>query len=506
MQKLLSNYKNKIIKHLKIDLLEFTPIILLFWGVYSILFRDIIPIASGFGWDGVEYGKIALNFEELIGKLDAYRAGRIFPSILIYYALKIFHLPTNLSTVLIGFQVYSIIILTLSSFTYNKIVQKTNLTYMAKWIGFIALFINYPLLNLHFYYPALTDGTVFFLALLYIYSFFSKNSLLILITSVFAFFTWPTMIYVGIILYVFLNNNKNYWNIKTNNLKTFLLTSIIISPLIIGYIYNVGYFPIKSILIDLNLYKFNNNIIEQFSYYKFTLAILNILFLYFVYYYTISKINLLQIIKDIFAKENIMRLLVVFSIISVLLFLKSQIQSNELATFTTKDVILRVTDLSLVLPFQYLIGHITYYGPIIVILLLNYKHFINSLKGSATPILFILIICLFFSIGVESRGLINFYPFIVVFLIININFQRIKNKLAYIIIFTTTSIILSKIWFIIKLPSTKYPICTYENLDKFPMQNYFMNFGPWQNFDMYLLHTLVAVLIFILFYVLNLRE
>ncbi len=483
------------------DLFNLTPLFLLIWGVYSVLFRDVIPVASGFGWDGIEYGKIALNFEGLIGSLDTYRAGRIFPSILIYYVLRLFQLPHNLETVLIAFQIYAIIILVLSSFLYIKIAKIIDLKPIAKWIGFIALFINYPILNLHFYYPALTDGTVFFFSLVYIYSYLTNKYLLLLFTSILAFFTWPTMILIGIVLFVFSKNRENYWNVKINFITTFILISILISPLLFGYLYNVGYGSFKLLVIKFNLFSLNNpDIIKPFSLYKLVLALLNILFLYFVFYFIISKINIQQIIKYSFTKQSLLKIAATIAIIALLVYLKSFIEDKELAAFSTKEAILRITDLSLVFPIQYLVSHISYYGPIIILLIIFYNQFIESLKGYFTPVLFILIIMLFFSIGVESRGLINFYPFVVIFLIPIIDFEKIKYLKSFIVTFVISSIIYSKIWLSVGLPSTEFPNCPMENLDKFPMQSYFLNFGPWQNFQMYIVHALVAVFLFFIFY------
>mgnify|MGYP001035266444 CR=1 FL=1 len=151
------------------DYFKYAPIILIVWGLFSIFFIPVIPIASGFGWDGIFHGEVALNFENLIGEISNYESGRIFPSILIHYFYKIFNITLNLKTVLFGFQIYYLVILTLSSFYWILIGTKLKLSNTANWIGFIALFINYPMLNLHFYNPALTDGTVFFMALLMIY-------------------------------------------------------------------------------------------------------------------------------------------------------------------------------------------------------------------------------------------------------------------------------------------------------------------------------------------------
>ena len=68
-----SNFKN-IINN--IDYFNLTPLLVLAWGIFSVLFMPVIPVATGYGWDGVFYGQVALDFSNMIGNISSYHANR----------------------------------------------------------------------------------------------------------------------------------------------------------------------------------------------------------------------------------------------------------------------------------------------------------------------------------------------------------------------------------------------------------------------------------------------
>jgi hypothetical protein len=131
----------------KIDYFTLTPLILLIWGIISVIYIPTLPVANGFGWDGIEYAKIVLHWDTLVGHLDKYRAGRIIPSIFIHYGLKLLSIPISLKSAFIGFQIYTIFIIFCSGLFWIKIVKNASFSNYTKWVGFCALFLNYPLIT-----------------------------------------------------------------------------------------------------------------------------------------------------------------------------------------------------------------------------------------------------------------------------------------------------------------------------------------------------------------------
>ena len=200
-----------------IDYFRLTPAIILLWSLFSFVFLPILPVASGYGWDGVFYGKVVLSFGDMIGEIDGYHVNRIFPAVLIHYIYIILNLPLNIESALFGYRIYNIIIIFISAILWVKIAQKLSFDNYSKWIGFTALFINYPLLNLHFYSPVLTDGTAFFIGLTMLYVYLNINYLLLIVSTMFCFFSWPAGIIVGFILFIFSNSDNSiiYYKFKS---------------------------------------------------------------------------------------------------------------------------------------------------------------------------------------------------------------------------------------------------------------------------------------------------
>ena len=81
-----------------------------------------------------------------------------------------------------------------------------------------------------------------------------------------------------------------------------------------------------------------------------------------------------------------------------------------------------------------------------------------------------------------------------------IDFAKIKNIRLFMLVFIIVSLLYSKILLSIELPSSSFPDSIWNDLDKFPMQWYFMNFGWYMNYQMYLIHATAAVIFLVLFY------
>jgi|GEM_PF-4607649 len=493
------------IKNAKFDYFNLTPLIILLWCLFSFLFRPIIPIASGFGWDGVFYGKVAMNFQNMIGNIDSYHANRIFPGVLIHYFLRLFGLPLSLQSALLGYQIYNIIILVGSAIFWVLITKRLLLKPIAKWVGFCALFINYPLLNLHFYYPALTDGTAFFFGMIMLYSYLEKNNILLLAVTMFSFFCWPAGIIVGFILFIYSNAESVTWVFKPKKTSIFVFL-LLLSPFLafIGFNFagEIKHLIVLSGFDGKIVGKFNNP--DSYTPVNFTYlmnGILNGVYLVVVFWYVLKNFDIVKFISLTFKKRMIPKLIISLLILVILIILKRLIYSPGLSTLTPFGYFsYYFTGTNVRFPLQFIFSHITYWGPIIFVIILFFKNIIAYLQKAELPMMFIFLFAILFSINSEGRPIINFYPFIVVIILQSIDFSEFKNKKLFTILFVFVSILYSKVWLIIELPSTVFPNFISTDLDKFPMQWYFMNFGLFTNALMYWMHAIVAVVFFILFY------
>lgn len=491
----------------KFDFFNFSPVILLIWGVFSILFIPVIPIASGFGWDGVFYGKVALDFQNMIGNMDSYHAGRIFPGILIYYLFVFLHISLNLASVLLAFQIYNIITLVFSAYIWVCISKYSNLNQISRWFGFIALFLNYPVLNFYFYYPPLTDGTAFFIGLLMLYSCIKKNNFVLLIVTILSFFSWPTGIVIGLLIYMYTNIKNEFWSKAENTFNKFILLILILFPLFVLVIGFSNVNIVRALIISLGL---DNNLFHQFNnppnrlifndFYIFINSLIIVSYFFIVYYKFFNDFDIFSFLKLNLTKPKLIKILIVIFILIILTVFKYSLFNPSISTLTLKEYAYSVITRSTRYPLQFLICHISYWGPSILLLIIFWTDVIKFLKNSNLAIMLGFLFTILFSVNAESRAITNFYPFIVFIIIKSVDLQKFKNIRLLAFLFIFTSLLYSKIWLNIKLPSTIFPETIESNLDKFPMQWHFMNFGLWINSQMYIVHALGAIIFFALFY------
>lgn len=491
------------------DYFNLSPIIILLWCVFSFVFTPIMPVASGFGWDGVFYGKVALDFQNMIGNIDSYHANRIFPGVLLHYVYSIINVPLNMDSVLLGFRIYSIIILVGSAIFWVLIANLLSLNSLKKWLGFCALFINYPMLNLHFYYPALTDGTAFFFGLIMLYSYLKKNNVLLLAVTMISFFCWPAGIIVGFILFVF-SISEGFWYYYKLNKTSVVVFLLLLSPFLalIGMNF-VG--EIKHLIVVLGL---DGKIVGKFvnpdqytpvNLIHLTNALFNGAYLILMFWYILKNFDLVRFISSLFQKRLITKIIVSFVVLIILVVLKRTIYSPNLPTLSPIQYFsYYFTGSNVRFPLQFVVCQISYWGPAIILFIIYFKDIINRLQNGNLPFLLIFLYTILLSINSESRPIINSYPFIVVILLESLDLSKIKNLKLFTALFFVISLVYSKVWLPLELPSSVFPQSILTDLDKFPMQQYFMNFGLFINTKMYIVHSLIAVVFFALFwYILN---
>lgn len=498
-------YTMKIITH-KFDYFNLTPLILLLWSLFSFVFLPIIPVASGFGWDGVFYGKVALDFQNMIGNIDSYHANRIFPGVLIHYTYSVLHIPLNLESVLLGYQIYNIIILVGSAIVWVLISKILLLKPIAKWIGFCALFINYPMLNFHFYSPALTDGTAFFIGIIMLYSYLIRNNILLLIITMISFFCWPAAIIVGFILFIY-SNSENIVKYYKEGKTPIIIFLLLLSPFLAFIAFNFAG-EIKHLIVIFGL---DGKIIEKFeipdSYTPVNLfqllnAVFLVVYLIAMFWIVLKNFDLIKLISNTFSRRYLPKLIVSILVLVLLIILKGFIYSPNLATLSPIGYFSMYFNGSNVqFPFKFIVCQVSYWGPILFLFILFFKDIINKLQKGDLAIMFVFLYAILFSINSDSRTIINFYPFIVVIILQTVDFNKIKNIKSFVLLFFVSSILYSKVWMLIKLPSSVFPESIWSNLDQFPLQWLFMSHGLLMNSQMYWIHLMVAALLFTTFWI-----
>lgn len=447
--------------------------------MYQNIFAEKIAVNNGLGYDGVGYAELAANFDKLIvsQKIDSYRMQKIIPSVLIHYSFLLLHMEFTPRNIIRGFQVLNSILLIISFFVWQKIMTMSKIQIKYKILGLVFLFGNFAILKFNFYLPILTDTSAFTLGIILLYSYLAKKEKLILTVAVAGFFTWPSIFYNAIILYIFSFPQKISEN--KNKRKTMPYKKIIfIVFLAAAHIFFLRNSNLKTVAIQ--------EIKGQYLWLSIAVAVLYIY--YFVSRLT-SNINIVETFSSI-KKLNVFKKIFVSAVIYFLLTVIQTKLSSSGASSKMKEFFDRTVFVSVTMPFIFYIAHVIYFGPAMLIFLIYFKKISVFIKKLGLGMVMVFLMNTFFCLFSESRIIINFFPMIIYVLILYLNRVRLKifDEFGYFAMIAL-SFIFSKFWLNIGLN---------QNL-------YFMNFGPWMNEKAYFFHGSIVIFLSVIFLIIKYR-
>jgi len=457
-------------------------------GIGIILFNfncnEIVVHGNGVGWDGRIYCDMVQNYRKLIfiRGVDAYYIQRILPSSVILVAFKLLNVARTDSNIVVGFVIYNFLLVMISVFFTNLICQELKFKPIYRWFVFVALFVNFPLLKLAYYYPILTDTTAFCLGVVLIYFYLKNRRILLLATLFLGAITWPSFMLMGLPLFIFpikdfeISKMKYRINII---LAVFVSVAMLIFTIFYEYVRpDKGIQLIEKKLLPLSLIVMAVYIIYLFSYIFNNKNIFNVK-------YIIKSINWVNfIIGSIF-----------YIGFSVFVKLYNLHHLNK-ATLTMKEVIILTFRRGVRLPGLFIFGEITYFGPIIILMFIFWKEISEEIHKRGIGLLLFISMALVLVINSESRCIVNVLPTIVILVTLAISKLEFKKGKMLFVIFTIFSVFYSKIWLFLNTRNTNSD--NGEFLE-FPMQKYFMNMGPWISNKMYFVQAIIIVITFIFF-------
>lgn len=456
--------------------------------------HESVTVHNGLGWDGVRYGRMAQHFTTLFHErsFNSYYFQRTFlpgTACLIVYVWNMIRDFFNIGTPVeltdsVVIQVFALVnyfLLMVSGFIFIKISDLFNFKASTKILGFSLLFFSYAILKHNFYYPVLTDTLAFSLGILLLYFCLANKYKALLVTSLVGYFSFPTIFYTGLILFLF--EKKTIARKATvNNLLAlkdkFILVSLFF--LVLTYI----------TLIYLNLHtsfagktRTGNN----FSCVSILVAV------YYVYIggkYLVTNDLADGLINSIDGKKVIISV-TLFLVLKFINFYYSYYSDHSWIPMSLPKYFFLILSESIANPGTFLVSHFFYFGPFIALLFFFWNDFLIELKAQSYG--YQLIVAMFFllALGSESRQLINMVPFFV-FPLIKV-LDRCNFKKYFYGIMVILSLIVSRFWFDFNI--------TQNDVDRpldFPAQYYFMNYGYWLSDSVYIVALVLMMLFFLL--------
>jgi hypothetical protein len=152
---------------------------------------------------------------------------------------------------------------------------------------------------------------------------------------------------------------------------------------------------------------------------------------------------------------------------------------------------------SLTEPLIFLVAHVIYYGPAILLLALFWRRFCDHLDEYGLGLRALVFVNLLLSVNPQSRYQINVVAIFVAVLVklLDGTVLRRQRLVAWLLI----CLACSKVWYVMNTAPQVYD-GTMESLQRFPLQHYFMNSGPWMSHGMYYAQGGAVMLLAILLY------
>ena len=463
----------------------FTGLIAL-WSLVHLFVGETIPINDGFAYDGGHYGLIAQDFfnQVFVIKHTSYITQRVLPSGLVYLALKLFHITPDPPAVVAGFRILNMLCLCGATYLFGRILLLFNLRFEHQCLAFVGLLFNFALLKSHYYNPVVTDIVAFFLGMVIAYCYLARKQWLLLTTLVLGFFVWPNMIYGGLVLFAFPAKTNSVTSSAAFGWEKMRAGLLAPGSLLAATLALLAGITALSDYYELNPSKdgeYNSVKAVRWLFLPSALALLGYIYLSFdsILRFLPSVKNMLQEISSV-AMRIVTGIVLFFALHELVDFISIPYTPFGVDSFISGIIFSATTR-----PFINVISHVVYFGPIIILAGAAWRSVGAAVSQYGLGLQLFFCFHLLCGISPETRIITNFLPFLTLFTVLA--FRDIPISRFALVGFTLIAFCLSKVWWIFNIPASADPGKVLE----FPLQKLFMNYGPWMNQDMYMIHGLV---------------
>jgi hypothetical protein len=421
-----------------------------------------VPYNDGAGWDGLSYREVAFNFLDQTreGGYNHYMVQRLLPFAFLNITFEFFNIPLQNDTLIKGILGLNFLVLLIGLWWYFDLVKFLGYTQQFQILGFILLFVNFPVLKVTWYEPFVTDLFAFVIGIGQLNFFIKKRKLALFILTIISGFVWPTSVIIGLIQF------KNWmWGI-----------------LILG----VG-------LLVFGFYQYSTRTGKPST--ELFRHIVSLCAIYLFFYGILKNINLdwKRNLAFLIHKKNWLRL-GLFTITLAGFYFTIQFLSNAEPSFGLKPFLAFLIIRPIQLPFNFLVNHFLYFGMLIPLAIFYFKEVFNASSAFGLGFVMVLFVIILLGLNSESRMIINILPLLILPVLQVL--KRLTLGPIVIIGLGIINLFLSKFWYTINVPGILEAFATYntEVYMQFPAQRYFQHFGPWQNTEMFMLYGIGLVL------------
>lgn len=446
--------------------------------LWSHLGHELIPVRDGIGYDGRTYAHITSDpVGTVLGNtLDVHRVQRVVPSLAVHLMLRPFGLQASPAAIVVGFQVLNYALMALASLLWWQITRRLDLSRAAGWVGFLALLVNYGLVKFQGYSPVMTDTAGFLLGLAVVWCLvFSRPGLLPLVAVV-GSFTWPTVAYSALGLYVLSRPQAPLRPSRSWGLGLAGALALAI-PALAVYSYRCGNDNgCTSLLMD-------NAAVPR-------LLVVSVCVLAVWVFLAFRPLLELLTVPNVLRAVHWRRLLVAVVLFAVIVLVQRDLADPS---FRTVSRTLYNTALGgIVKPGGFLIAHAVYFGPAVPLLALTWHRAVRALREFGAGPVAMVTGFLLIAITCEARIIMNEWPMFV--LMVALVVDRLGWRARSAAVFAVLSVVASRVWFpVFHRPYT-------GDWRAYPDQYYGMSLGLKMTVFSYSMMTVATVAIALVLY------
>lgn len=450
-------------------------LLVLAYSLWAIFGGEVLTVNGGFGWDGMSYAAIAKDFPGRVfgRRLDPFRIQRIVPSGAVYYGLRLAGLSTeDDSHILRGFQVYNMLLLIAGVYAWNGVATRLGLSRRGTWLGFAAVYVNFAVLRMTFFYPVLTDTTALVAGMFLLEGYLAGRAWVVWLVGLGGAFTWPLLLPMALVLLVFPRRTATTATAAATRpkLPACLAVGTAVALAALWRVFVVGQ------TIDG----------AGALWYSWTPAAAALVAAYLTASaWWLLDLNELARPRRVLGQARWQGAAAALGLMVAVMLLRAVVfVPNGAPEFTAKHFLCETLVKSVAKPGIFLVAHIVYFGPIVLAALLFWPEVCGRIRRQGPGMVVLAGTATVLSIGSESRQFVNFLPLVAAFTVQTLD-ERPRPR-WHDGVFLAAALVLSKCW----LPLNHGP--TTGNLEQFPDQFYFMNHGPWMSDGMYLVQGVVV--------------
>ena len=452
---------------------------------------ELIPVNEGLGWDGRLYAAYTAHIDEYIVQkgINEYRFQRILMPVILSKTMKALGIQLtdpkdpnspNTPNMVMGFRVFNLVFLLLGLFYFILISKKLKLTPVNEIIGFAALFWCFPALKMPGYNPIITDVGAFTMGLMVTYHFLCNHRIVNLILILLGSFVYPTFILFGLLL---IFPKEEY----TSETKPFRIERFIL-PILFLIIFAWAYFG--------NYKEFSDTYAEVKGTNNSALGISIVLALLYSYFIGAFLPDFNKI-KEIFSKVKWLYLIPIIGIFLLVKYLTVTYAVPRPEQMSGGRYLINIMKQSVANPAVFYVSHIIYLGWLPLLIIWMGKQVVIAIRANGYGLTILFAGVGLMSLGSETRQLINFYPLLVIVVLIALQQMRpVKPWVAY--LFAISALILSRFWYSINADGD-----ISKKLLEYPAQRYFQVFGPWMSDQAYMMNLVVVLMAAATFFILH---